>query len=315
MFVITPDGPHRPRPTLVYGYGGFGISLTPSYSPFALAWVAAGGSYAVVSLRGGGEEGERWHLAGNRAQQAERLRRPARRGPGAGRRRRHHPGPAGDHGRLERRACWSGPRSPSARPPTGRWSARRRCWTWCATRSSRSAAPGTTSTAPPPTRRSWAGCWPTPPTTACGPAPSTRPCCSPCSSPTPGSTRCTPARCARRCSTPRTGDPDTRPILIRRETDVGHGARSISRTVALATDQLAFLAAHTGLEADRREPAQLLPTRPTCADDAGSWCARFYELTNNDVLSRSADAIVSGTLTDHADHRARPCWPGTCCTG
>jgi prolyl oligopeptidase len=45
-----------------------------------------------------------------------------------------------------------------------------------------------------------------------------------------------------------TGDPDARPILIRRETDVGHGARSISRTVALATDQLAFLAAHTGLE-------------------------------------------------------------------
>jgi moderate conductance mechanosensitive channel len=40
----------------------------------------------------------------------------------------------------------------------------------------------------------------------------------------------------------------------------------------------------------------LLPMRPACADDAGSWCARFYELTNNDVLSRSADAIVGGTL-------------------
>ena len=66
MFVITPDGPARPRPALVYGYGGFGISLSPSYSAFALAWVAAGGSYAVVSLRGGGEEGEQWHLAGNR---------------------------------------------------------------------------------------------------------------------------------------------------------------------------------------------------------------------------------------------------------
>jgi len=44
-------------------------------------------------------------------------------------------------------------------------------------------------------------------------------------------------------------------------------------------------------------PTQLLPMRPACADDAGSWCARFYELTNNDVLSRSADAIMSGTLT------------------
>jgi prolyl oligopeptidase len=46
-----------------------------------------------------------------------------------------------------------------------------------------------------------------------------------------------------------TGDPGSRPILLRRETDVGHGARSISRSVALGTDQLAFLAAHTGLEA------------------------------------------------------------------
>jgi prolyl oligopeptidase len=45
-----------------------------------------------------------------------------------------------------------------------------------------------------------------------------------------------------------TGDRDTRPVLIRRETDVGHGARSVSRTVALATDQLAFLATHTGLD-------------------------------------------------------------------
>jgi prolyl oligopeptidase len=45
-----------------------------------------------------------------------------------------------------------------------------------------------------------------------------------------------------------TGDPALRPVLLRRETDVGHGARSVSRTVALAVDQLAFLATHTGLE-------------------------------------------------------------------
>jgi prolyl oligopeptidase len=43
------------------------------------------------------------------------------------------------------------------------------------------------------------------------------------------------------------GDPTSRPILLRRETDVGHGARSVSRTLALGVDQLAFLAAHTGL--------------------------------------------------------------------
>ena len=43
------------------------------------------------------------------------------------------------------------------------------------------------------------------------------------------------------------GDPATRPVLLRRETDVGHGARSVSRSIALGVDQLSFLAAHTGL--------------------------------------------------------------------
>ncbi len=60
----APDGPGGPRPTLLTGYGGFDISLTPAYSPNALAWVAAGGVYAVANLRGGSEEGEEWHRAG-----------------------------------------------------------------------------------------------------------------------------------------------------------------------------------------------------------------------------------------------------------
>jgi prolyl oligopeptidase len=53
-----------PRPALLTGYGGFDISLTPAYSPSTLAWVEAGGVYAVANLRGGSEEGEEWHRAG-----------------------------------------------------------------------------------------------------------------------------------------------------------------------------------------------------------------------------------------------------------
>ena len=163
----------------------------------------AGGSYALVSLRGGGEEGEEWHLAGNRGQQAERLRRPPRR-----RRRRWStratPPPdqlaimGGSNGgllvgaaltqrpTLYRAVVCSAPLLDMVRYEEfslGR--------TWN----------DEYGTAADPEELGWLLSYSPYHHVAAGYR-RTRRCCSPCSTPTPGSTRCTPARCAPRCSTP-----------------------------------------------------------------------------------------------------------------
>jgi len=68
MFITHRKGLQldSPKPTYLYGYGGFGISLTPSFSVGNLVWMEMGGILAIPNLRGGGEYGEDWHQAGTK---------------------------------------------------------------------------------------------------------------------------------------------------------------------------------------------------------------------------------------------------------
>ncbi|GAA2671474.1 MULTISPECIES: prolyl oligopeptidase family serine peptidase [Actinosynnema] len=67
MFLVAGSAePDLPRPALLTGYGGFAVGRGPGYTSTALAWAEAGGVWAHVSLRGGDEEGEEWHRAGRR---------------------------------------------------------------------------------------------------------------------------------------------------------------------------------------------------------------------------------------------------------
>ena len=67
MFIAAAtDRQEGPAPAILYGYGGFNISRPPVYDPYILAWIEAGGIFALASLRGGSEEGEDWHRDGRR---------------------------------------------------------------------------------------------------------------------------------------------------------------------------------------------------------------------------------------------------------
>lgn len=66
IFIVSRKGTPRDgrQPAILYGYGGFNVSLEPAFSPRIATWLSLGGVYAVATLRGGGEYGREWHEAG-----------------------------------------------------------------------------------------------------------------------------------------------------------------------------------------------------------------------------------------------------------
>lgn len=247
MFLLSPaPDPDTPRPALLTGYGGFSLSREPCYTPTALAWVAAGGVWALPSLRGGGEEGEQWHRAGMRENKqntfddfhaaAEHLINTgwttsdqlaisggSNGGLLVGAALTQRPD-------LYRAVVCSAPLLDMVRYEKfllGR--------TWNEEY----------GTADDPEELEWLLSY------------------SPYHHVEEGTaypsvlftvfesdTRVDPNHARKMCAALQhatSSDPAKRPVLIRRETEVGHGARSVSRTVGLVTDQLVFLAEATGL--------------------------------------------------------------------
>jgi prolyl oligopeptidase len=244
LFVLSDNGvPDRPRPTVLYGYGGFNVALTPAYSAQALAWVAAGGVWAVANLRGGSEHGEEWHRAGMRERKQNVFDDFAAAG--------EHLVAQGwtTHGQLAVMGGSNGGLLVGAtltqRPDLA-------AAVVCSAplldmvRYERFGLGRTWNdeygTAEDPTELGWLLGY------------------SPYHAVREGTaypavlfttfesdTRVHPLHARKLAAALQQATSGDAPIVLRRETSVGHGARAVSRTVGLAADQLAFLAAVTGL--------------------------------------------------------------------
>jgi prolyl oligopeptidase len=244
VFVLSGSGrPDAPRPTVLYGYGGFNVSLTPAYTAQALAWVAAGGVWAVANLRGGSEHGEEWHRAGMREGKQNVFDDFAAAG--------EHLVAEGwtTHGQLAVMGGSNGGLLVGAtltqRPDLAaavvcsaplldmvRYELFGLGRTWN----------DEYGTAENPTELGWLLGY------------------SPYHAVREGTaypavlfttfesdTRVDPLHGRKLAAALQHATTSATPVVLRRETSVGHGARAVSRTVGLAADQLAFLAEHTGL--------------------------------------------------------------------
>jgi prolyl oligopeptidase len=247
MLVISGRQDQRgPRPAILNGYGGFGIAMTPGYAATVLAWVEAGGVYAIAGLRGGSEEGEDWHRAGMRDRKqnvfddfyaaAEKLiadswTTPAQLSISGG----------SNGGLLVGAALTQRPDLFAAVVCSAplldmvRYERFGLGETWN----------DEYGTAADPVELGWLLSY------------------SPYHHVRAGTeypavlftvfdsdTRVDPLHARKMCAALQHASPGSlpgRPILLRRESDVGHGARAVSRSVSLSSETLAFAALHTGL--------------------------------------------------------------------
>ena len=244
MIVVSPDAePDQPRPTILSGYGGFGVSMTPGYSATVLAWVEAGGTYAIANLRGGGEEGESWHRAGMRGNKqnvfddfhaaADWLvdngwTTAAQLGISGG----------SNGGLLVGAALTQAPQRYAAVACSAplldmvRYEKFGLGQLWSEEYGS----------AEDPTELGWLLSYSPYHHVADGVA-------YPAVLFTvfDSDTRVDPLHARKMCAALQAATVGPKPIVLRRESDVGHGARAVSRSVDLSADTLGFLAAHTGL--------------------------------------------------------------------
>ncbi|GLX00872.1 prolyl oligopeptidase family serine peptidase [Microtetraspora sp. NBRC 16547] len=242
MLVISRDG-SGPRPTILYGYGGFGIPMTPGYSASILAWVEAGGVYAIAQLRGGGEQGEQWHrdgMLGNKQNVFDDLHAAAEHLIATGVTTSDRLGISGgsNGGLLVGAALTQRPELYAAVVCSAplldmiRYEKFGLGATWNVEYGS----------ADVPEEFGWLWgyspyhhvregvSYPATLFTVFG-----------------SDTRVHPLHAWKMAAALQHAQAAGRPILLRNESEVGHGARAVSRTVDLAAEQLAFLAQHTGL--------------------------------------------------------------------
>jgi prolyl oligopeptidase len=248
MFVMRrSDAVDRPVPTILNGYGGFGVPLTPAFSATILAWVEAGGAYVVANLRGGGEEGEQWHRDGMRDTKqnvfddfhaaaewlvANGVTTPAQLTISGG----SNGGLLVGAALTQRPDLYAAVICAAPLLDMVRYEEHGLGATW-------SDEYGTAADA---TELGWL--------LAYSPYHQVRDGVDyPATLFTifDGDTRVDPLHARKMAAAMQHATSGSRPVLVRRESDVGHGARAVTRAVELSVDTLTFAAAQTGLEWDR----------------------------------------------------------------